>query len=267
MPVTFPAHQAGVLPLKVWKPKWFDGLALVVGAGSPDLFLTLNHNPRFDAHGVTGVVVAVAFTIVYATLFRRYSADGLFGSLPDFGPLRCSSYRVLRVGRPRLLVTTFSAFVGVLNHIFIDSFTHAGRLGSRTLGFDHVLVDEPVTITVAKVLQYLGHTVGSLIGILLFVVVVSNRHLGEWYGQDTIERFRNAPTADHAGWITGAIVLAGVTTGLVWGWPSSPFPIFHMGLGLALSLFIAGAVNGQRTTRSKANGLALRRKSASEQAA
>ena len=170
MPVTFPAHQAGVLPLKVWKPKWFDGLALVVGAGSPDLFLTLNHNPRFDAHGVTGVVVAVAFTIVYATLFRRYSADGLFGSLPDFGPLRCSSYRVLRVGRPRLLVTTFSAFVGVL-------------------------------------------------------------------------------------------------TGLVWGWPSSPFPIFHMGLGLALSLFIAGAVNGQRTTRSKANGLALRRKSASEQAA
>ena len=236
MPLTFPAHQAGVLPLKIWKPKWFDGLALVVGSGSPDLFLTLDSQPGFRAHGVSGVLAAITFTIVYSTLFRRYAADGLFGSLPDCGPLRCRSYRVLRVGRPRLLVTAFSAFVGVLNHIFIDSFTHADRFAARTLGLDHVLLTEPVPITVAKVLQYLGHTVGSVIGILLFVVVISRHHLGDWYGEDTIEECRNAPTPSNAGKTTAAIVVVGASLGAVWGLQTEVVPIFHIGLATVLSL-------------------------------
>jgi Domain of unknown function (DUF4184) len=37
MPATFPAHQGAVLPLKLWHPRWFDGVALAVGAASPDI--------------------------------------------------------------------------------------------------------------------------------------------------------------------------------------------------------------------------------------
>jgi len=37
MPATFPAHPAAVLPLKLWRPAWFDGVALAVGSMAPDL--------------------------------------------------------------------------------------------------------------------------------------------------------------------------------------------------------------------------------------
>ena len=36
MPATFPSHAAAVLPLKLWRPRWFDGVALVVGSMAPD---------------------------------------------------------------------------------------------------------------------------------------------------------------------------------------------------------------------------------------
>ena len=37
MPATVPSHQGVVLPLKLWRPQWFDGVALAVGAASPDV--------------------------------------------------------------------------------------------------------------------------------------------------------------------------------------------------------------------------------------
>gem|GEM_PF-5768383 len=92
----------------------------------------------FDSHHWDGIALAVPFTIIYSMLLRRYAVDGLFGSMPDFGPLRARSYRVLANGRPRLLVTAFSAFIGVASHIAIDSFTHPYRIGSNLLGLHRV---------------------------------------------------------------------------------------------------------------------------------
>ncbi|QOC91411.1 DUF4184 family protein [Micromonospora craniellae] len=37
MPLTFPAHLAPVLALKVWRPRWCDGVALSTGAVAPDV--------------------------------------------------------------------------------------------------------------------------------------------------------------------------------------------------------------------------------------
>ena len=37
MPLTFPTHAAAVLPLKLWRPRWFDGVALVTGSAAPDV--------------------------------------------------------------------------------------------------------------------------------------------------------------------------------------------------------------------------------------
>jgi hypothetical protein len=31
VPMTFPTHPVAVLPLKLWRPRWFDGVALVLG--------------------------------------------------------------------------------------------------------------------------------------------------------------------------------------------------------------------------------------------
>src|SRR6185369_2971020 len=41
MPWIAPSHQAPVLPLKLWKPHLFSGLALCLGAAAPDLEFVL----------------------------------------------------------------------------------------------------------------------------------------------------------------------------------------------------------------------------------
>ena len=245
VPLTFPAHQAVVLPLKIWKPRWFDGIALVVGAGSPDLFNALSSVDTFQSHHLEGVAVAVAFTIVYSILLRRFAVDGLFGALPNFGPLKAKSYRVLKNGRPRLLVTALSAFIGVGSHVFVDSFTHAGRFGSNLLGINDILFEVPVLggMSGARVLQYLGHTVGSLIGVLLFVLVVSKRHLGDWYGEDQIRAARRAPLRPGSRRRLYFIVGLGLASGMAWGASTSIFPVFHMGLTFVMALLLAGIVN------------------------
>ena len=249
VPLTFPAHQSLVLPLKLWRPRWFDGVALVVGSGSPDLFNALSTTDTFRSHELDGLLVAVVFTVMYSTLLRRYSADGLFGSLPDLGPLQARNYRVLARGRPRFLVTVFSAFVGVASHIFIDSFTHAGRFGSNLLGLNDVLFNVAIIgmITTARLFQYIGHTAGSLIGVILFVKVVSRRHLADWYGHEQIQQARNAPVRPNAPRRLVLTVAIALIIGAVWGIVlDQSGPIFHMGLTLTLALLIGGYVNAPR---------------------
>ena len=244
VPLTFPAHQGVVLPLKIWKPRWFDGVALVVGSGSPDLFNALPVE-IVHSHHLEGIPVAVAFTIVYSILLRRFAVDGLFGALPDFGPLKAKSYRVLRHGRPRLLVTALSAFIGVASHLLVDSFTHTDRFGSNLLGINDILFEFPVLggMSGARMLQYLGHTVGSLIGVLLFVLVVSKRHLGEWYGEDQLRAARNAPVRPGSRRRLYFIVGLGLAAGMAWGSSTSIFPVFHLGLTFVMALLIAGIIN------------------------
>ncbi|MDP4013047.1 MAG: DUF4184 family protein [Candidatus Nanopelagicales bacterium] len=60
MPLTFGSHQAVVLPLKMLKPRWFDGTALVIGSMAPDLFF-LTHGTAWagtirDARVSVGIV-------------------------------------------------------------------------------------------------------------------------------------------------------------------------------------------------------------------
>lgn len=47
MPLTFPSHLAPVLPLKLWRPHWFDGVALATGAVAPDVGYLFT-GTRFD---------------------------------------------------------------------------------------------------------------------------------------------------------------------------------------------------------------------------
>lgn len=42
MPMTVPTHPAAVVALKLWRPRWFDGVALVLGAAAPDLAYALD---------------------------------------------------------------------------------------------------------------------------------------------------------------------------------------------------------------------------------
>ncbi|MFT7473362.1 MAG: hypothetical protein ACI81L_000277 [Verrucomicrobiales bacterium] len=246
VPLTFPAHQTFVLPLKLWRPRWFDGTALVVGSGSPDLFNAFANFDTFDSHGWDGIAAAVPFAIIYAILLRRFAADGLFGSMPDFGPLRVKSYRVLKAGRPGFLVTALSGLIGVASHVLVDSFTHTDRFGANLFGLNRVLLEGSMgPVHAAKLLQYIGHTFGSLVGVVLFVLVVSRRHLAEWYGGEEVTHARDRAMPNAARPVAIAVLTVSVAVGAVWGWVLGTLPIFHVGFCLVLAFLVVGIINGR----------------------
>ncbi|MEM7274303.1 MAG: DUF4184 family protein [Actinomycetota bacterium] len=193
MPVTIPAHQGLIVPVKLRWPNAVDGTALCIGAASPDLAYTLGQWLNRQSHTLTGLVVwALPFTLVAAALVRWRGASGAFAVLPDLGPLRLRSYRVLGRRRPRWWVTLLGAVVGAGSHIMIDGFTHAGRWGANLAGLNGMVGSVPIRgeMTAARVLQYLGHGVGSLAFAVALVIIGSSGRLEVWYGRDEVARAR-----------------------------------------------------------------------------
>ncbi|MGI5175491.1 DUF4184 family protein [Dactylosporangium sp. CA-152071] len=118
MPLTFPTHPAAVLPLKVWRPRWFDGVALVTGSVAPDLAYVLDGSglPVWPlSHQLPGLVVwCLPVAVAVAWLIRR-AAPVLAAHLPGSG-----DYGVLGPHRPSWPVTVSSALLGAASHLALD---------------------------------------------------------------------------------------------------------------------------------------------------
>ncbi len=212
MPVTFPAHQAVVLPLKLWRPSRFDATALCVGAAAPDLGYTVLRTSSHSWLGALGY--ALPLTLVACAVLRRGAAAGIAANLPDLGPFRLRSYGVLPQRRPGWFVTLTSAWIGVASHIVLDSFTHSQGWGAQQVGFDRV-VTLPVRgdASVAGILQYSGHVVLSLATLAMLLVVGRRRLLERWYGTDAVaDARRHRPTSVQrlVYWVTVAATTVGV---------------------------------------------------------
>lgn len=220
MPLTFFAHQAPVLPLKIARPEAFDGTALCLGSMAPDLAYPLGSRLNEISHTPLGVVTwAVAFTVAGCLAVRRWVAPTAFAHLPDAGWLRLHSLRVLGRRRPPLRQTVVSGTVGAATHVFIDGFTHPERFGTRWLGLDRMFIDVPLlhrTMTVSHALQLAGHTVGSLLGLALLAHVGRRRLVERWYGTPAVRdarAFRIRPVQRVTFW---SVVLGGLFVGRWW---------------------------------------------------
>lgn len=138
MPMTFPAHQGLILPVKRWWPNSFDALALSVGAAMPDITDTILGFPlngyfkQWYGHSLMGI-----FTLDLAGgLFITWLIAVLAGPLQAFltkAPRTHDSERVagsktIVYGRDRLRLWSFSVFVGILSHIFFDLISHDTNL-------------------------------------------------------------------------------------------------------------------------------------------
>ena len=66
MPATFPSHAAAVLPLKLWRPEHFDGVALVIGSAAPDLLYAMGRcrPPYTFGHTWWGALASVPATML-----------------------------------------------------------------------------------------------------------------------------------------------------------------------------------------------------------
>ncbi|WP_309234012.1 DUF4184 family protein [Micromonospora sp. ATA51] len=89
MPLTFPSHLAPVLPLKLWRPHWFDGVALATGAVSPDvayLFTGTRYDLGLRTHTLGGLLWwCLPVALGYTWIVRRTIA-GIAVHLPASGP-------------------------------------------------------------------------------------------------------------------------------------------------------------------------------------
>lgn len=183
MPLTLPTHPVAVVPLKLWRPRWFDGVALTIGAVAPDLAFAA------DGYGVTihshawhaPLWWAVPLTFV-GTRLVRWAAPTVAAHLPAGGPLALRDYGRLGLARHRPWITAGSALVGAVSHIGWDAFTHPTVDGGRVLlPFLHRLAwpDMPWW----ELLSAASNVAGFAAAIALLVQIGRTRLLRRWYGQ------------------------------------------------------------------------------------
>lgn len=179
MPLTYFAHQLFVLPFKATRPRWFDGTALCIGSMAPDFAYALIGTPLgFASHTPWAHFFwSLPVTLLCTRLVRTYLAEPLGAQLPEpVGP----EVRALARSRHHWLITCWSALLGSVSHVFVDSFTH--RHG---WGYDHIVwLHHSVAPgwQIADVLQYIGHTVGSLLGAWWFWHLCKHHKISAWNG-------------------------------------------------------------------------------------
>ncbi len=219
MPFTLFAHQAPVLPLKTLRPLWVDGTAVCVGSMAPDLCYAVSSYVHVDTHDLDGMPLVIAATLALTVLVRYVAIDVVATQLPDLGGFRLWSWRAVARRRVRIGITLASALVGIATHIGLDWFTHPGRPGVRWLGYDHLYITmlghrRPL----AGVFQLIGHTVGTLIGVLLLYRIGKQRLIESWHGVETVEATRTVHLPQRSRTIFVLLVAVGGVCGTVWGW-------------------------------------------------
>ena len=179
MPLTYFAHQLIVLPLKVTRPRWFDGTALCIGSMAPDFAYALVGTPLgFASHTPWAHLFwSLPVTLLCTRLVRNYLAEPLGAQLPD--PIGCE-VRALACSSHHWAITALSALLGSVSHVFVDSFTHRHGWGYDHFSWLHQVVAPGWQV--ADVLQYVGHTVGSLLAAWWFWALCKKHRISAWNG-------------------------------------------------------------------------------------
>ncbi|MGY0232673.1 DUF4184 family protein [Longispora urticae] len=180
MPLTFPSHSAIVVPLKLWRPRWFDGVALVLGSTAPDLpysvFAVLPNTP--SAHNLWGVLLWCLPVTLLGCRLTRWAAPAVAASLPGWG----RDYAVLGGVRHPWYVTVCSALLGAASHLFWDGFTHDPAGHGWATGVLTPLGTEVAGTPLWWFLQQ-GSTVFGALAVAGLVILVGRRGLlREWHG-------------------------------------------------------------------------------------
>lgn len=179
MPLTYFAHQLFVLPFKATRPRWFDGTALCIGSMAPDFAYAMANTPlAFSSHTATAHLTwSLPVTLLCTRLVRTYLAEPIGAQLPD--PIGCEVRALARSVHP-WAITVLSALLGSASHVFVDSFTHRHGWGYEHVAWLHHSVS--AGWQVADVLQYLGHTLGTLLAVLWCLRLCATHRVSAWNG-------------------------------------------------------------------------------------
>lgn len=183
MPLTLPTHPIAVLPLKVWRPRWFDGVALVVGAVAPDVPYAIDGYPlHVRAHAWTAPLWwAVPLALVCVPLIRWASA-AVAAHLPAAGPLHLRDYGALAIARHRRWITAGSAALGAYSHILWDSVTHE-TINHRPIPLRGLTTEAAPGWLWYEVVSKVSNAVGLIGALALIVHIGRTRALRRWHGE------------------------------------------------------------------------------------
>jgi hypothetical protein len=205
-----------VLPLKLWRPRWFDGVALVLGSMAPDAAYVLDGSglPVWPfSHELPGLIGWCLPLTLIGTRVLRTAAPVVASHLPRGGSFALRDYGAITAARHRWWITASSALIGAASHLMLDA------------------VEQTTPVA-----EYVFHAVGL---VAMFVVA---RHIGRerlirrWYGTPTAAAGRPAVFWTIAGAValpmaaatpflpaaflphtTGARLLASIAVGLLAG--------------------------------------------------
>jgi Domain of unknown function (DUF4184) len=182
MPLTLPTHPLAVLPLKFWRPHWFDGVALVVGAIAPDVPYAAEGYVTVHSHTWHATLWwAVPVTLV-GTRLIRWAAPTVAAHLPAGGPFALRDFGVLGSVRYRWWVTGLCGMLGALSHIIWDAFTHPSIGGGRRLPIAALYQDAMPGVPWWYLLVNVSDMLGLAIGAALAVHIGQSRLLVAWHG-------------------------------------------------------------------------------------
>lgn len=189
MPFTFLAHQAAVIPLKLARPSWFDGTALVLGSLLPDCEYAWQEIPEAGwAHTPEGVLFFVLPAgLVLSWLVRRVIAGPLAAHLPDGPRFRLRDYAALETA-PRGFLALVRAAAGVLvgaaTHVVWDACTHAGTFVSSGVAWleTPLVTVSGFPIRTTGVFQIVSSAGGVLVSLALLHAIARRRAVLAWAG-------------------------------------------------------------------------------------
>lgn len=203
MPLTFPSHPGAVLPLKLWRPRWFDGVALTTGAVSPDVkYAFLGVGLEWQSHTLAVLVWWCLPVALLGVWLVRATAATLAAHLPNLGPLALRDYGVLATVRHPWQITAGSALLGAASHIGWDYLTHTVAWLRTAFGVDWDQVSDIAWWTVSDIPSSL---LGALVTLGVAVVVGRRRLLRAWHGNPP-----SVPTRPMMFWsVAGAVAVIG----------------------------------------------------------
>lgn len=175
MPLTF-AHPAAVLPFSR-NSKYVNFLAMVLGSMSPDFEYFLRGQPSGEiGHTFIGFVTFnLPLVVIVYLVYKTYVHRTLFRHLPSFlqdtYSIKPQSTRSLK-----MVVFIYSALLGMLTHVFWDSFTHLeGFMVKKISLLTYTIQLFELQIPVFKILQH-GSTVFGIVLILGYMYYRTKRY-------------------------------------------------------------------------------------------
>lgn len=230
-----------MLPLKVARPTWFDGAALVLGSMAPDMAYVLLPQLRVASHSFAGILYwSVPMTLALLPILRHGVAPGIavYGPAPlaPFGQLSRSDHPWWK--------TAGCAAFGALTHVLWDGTTHpeGSFVGRWSLLKDRIYETDRTLAFRFSLLHHGSSIVGAMLSLWLLVR----------YARRLPPRPRPWPWSEAAARSYRRTALAFAAAGALWGASSYASGGAEAAVIRAATLVFVGLLAAQHRARNVA---------------